>query len=143
MKLKTPLAPLLDSYDARPNGPRWMLVDESLEVLDFLASLLRTLGSAEIYKFRSGEEALNCFAFYPDDFELVITDLELAGLNGVELCRRMRNISPSVKVILSTGSAITPDQFAREAGFSAVLPKPYSATELSEVVKSVLPDEKP
>jgi CheY-like chemotaxis protein len=102
--------------------------------------LLEGLGRAEIYKFRSGEEALNCLALYPDEFELVITDFGLPGLNGIELCRRMQEISPSVKIILSTGDAITPEEFAKTAGFSGVLQKPYTGEKLWQVVKSVLPD---
>jgi CheY-like chemotaxis protein len=118
-----------------------MVVDESEQVLDSLAMLLERLGHAEVFKFRSGEEALNCFALFPDEFELVITDLELPRLNGVELCRRMRNISPSAKIILSTGGAITPEKFALYSGFNGVLQKPYSVADLWRVVKSVLPDE--
>lgn len=118
-----------------------MVVDDNAEVLDFACQLLEGLGRAEVYKFRSGEEALNCVAIYPDQFELVITDFGLPGLNGVELCRRICEISPSTKVILSTGRAITPEQFARKIGFSGVLQKPYSADELWQTVKAVLPAE--
>lgn len=118
-----------------------MVVDDNPEVLDFACQLLEGLGRAEVYKFRSGEEALNCVAIYPDQFELVITDFGLSGLNGVELCRRICEISPSTKVILSTGRAITPEQFARKIGFSGVLQKPYSADELWQTVKAVLPAE--
>jgi len=141
VKLRTPLAAIFASQFAESNGRRWMVVDESQEVLDSLAMLLERLGRAEVFKFRSGEEALNCFALFRDEFELVITDLELPGLNGVELCRRMRNISPSAKIILSTGGAITPQQFALCSGFNGVLQKPYSVADLWRVVKSVLPEE--
>ena len=118
-----------------------MVVDENHEVLDSAAMLLERLGQAEVYKFRSGEEALNCFALFPNDFELVITDFELPGLNGVELCRRMRNFSSTVKIILSTGGAITPERIARHSGFDAVLQKPYSVADLWQVVKSVVPEK--
>jgi CheY-like chemotaxis protein len=141
MKLRTPLAALFASQVAEFKGSRWMVVDENPDVLDSLAMLLERLGRAEVYKFRSGEEALNCFALFANEFELVITDLELPGLSGIELCRRMRNISPSAKIILSTGGTVTPYQFALHAGFDGVLQKPYSVADLWLVVKSVLPDE--
>ena len=141
MKLKTPLAAVFASQFAQSDLKRWMVVDESPEVLDSVAMLLERLGRAEVYKFRSGEEALNCFALFPSEFELVITDLELPGLNGVELCQRIRNITPSSKIILSTGGAITPRQFAIYSGFNGVLQKPYSIADLWQVVKSVLPEE--
>jgi CheY-like chemotaxis protein len=141
VKLNTPLASIFASQFTESNIKRWMVVDESPEVLDSLAMLLERLGRAEVYKFRSGEEALNCFALFSNEFELVITDLELPRLNGVELCRRMRNISPSAKIILSTGGVITPEKFAIYSGFNGVLQKPYSVADLWRVVKSVLPEE--
>lgn len=115
-----------------------MVVDDNPDVLDALGSLLQSLERAEIYKFRSAEEALNCLSLNPNEFELVITDLGLPRMNGLELCRRMREISPSIKMVLSTGRALTSDKAAKESGFCAVLQKPYSATELWELVKSVL-----
>ena|SRR6266498_1526459 len=117
-----------------------MVVDESQEVLDSVSALLEELDRAEVYKFRSGEEALNCFALYPGEFELVIIDFSLAGLNGVELCGRMREVASSTKIILSTGSSITPEQFAKKVGFNGVLRKPYSGNELWRMVNSVLPE---
>jgi CheY-like chemotaxis protein len=139
MKLRTPLAAIFASQFSE-KARRWMVVDENYEVLDSAAMLLERLGHAEVYKFRSGEEALNCFALFPNDFELVITDFELPGFNGVELCRRMRNISQSVRIILSSGGATMPEQFAISSGFDGVLQKPYSVADLWQVVKSALPE---
>jgi CheY-like chemotaxis protein len=118
-----------------------MVVDDSPQVLDAVSSLLATLDRAEIYKFRSGEEALNCFALYPHEFQLVITDLGLPRMSGIELCRRMQQISPSAKVILSTGSGPASEQAAKEAGCLAVLQKPFTASELWQLVKTVLPEK--
>jgi two-component system, cell cycle sensor histidine kinase and response regulator CckA len=141
MKLRTPLTAIFASQFSQSNNKRWMVVDENHEVLDSAAMLLERLGHAEVYKFRSGEEALNCFALFSNDFELVITDFELPGFNGVELCRRMRNISSPVKIILSTGGAITPERFAMHSGFDGVLQKPYSVAALWQVVRSILPEQ--
>ena len=142
MKLRTPLATIFESQNVRSNKSRWMVVDDNADVLEAASMLLEGLGRADVYKIRSGEEALNCFALSPDEFELVITDFGLPGLNGAELCRRMRELSPSVKIILSTGSTITPEEFAKNARFNGVLQKPYTAEELWAVVRSVLPDGK-
>jgi CheY-like chemotaxis protein len=142
VKLRTPLATIFESQNVRSNKSRWMVVDDNADVLEAASMLLEGLGRADVYKIRSGEEALNCFALSPDEFELVITDFGLPGLNGAELCRRMRELSPSVKIILSTGSTITPEEFAKNARFNGVLQKPYTAEELWAVVRSVLPDGK-
>ncbi len=138
MELNTPLASILHSQKDDLKTVHWMIVDDCPDVLESLSSLLEGLGRAEIFKFRSAEEALNCFALYPKDFQLVITDLELPQMNGIELCHRMREISPSVKIILSTGNALAGEKAAGEAGFAAVLQKPYTANELRDLVSSVL-----
>lgn len=137
MKLKTPLISIFASQKTESKTARWMVVDDSPQVLDSLGSLLESLERAEIYKFRSAEEALNCFSLCSDGFELVITDRDLPRMNGIELCRRMREISPLAKIVLSTARVLAPDE-AQDAGFCAVLQKPYSATRLCELVKSAL-----
>jgi CheY-like chemotaxis protein len=139
VKLRTPLASIFESQNTELKAARWMVVEDNADVLDFMTLSLEGLGRADVYKFRTGEEALNCFALYPDEFELVITDYGLPGLNGVELCRRVRDFSPTVKTILSTGNAIAPEPFAKQVGFSGVLQKPFTVDELWRVVKSVLP----
>jgi CheY-like chemotaxis protein len=49
------------------------------------------------------------------------------------------DISPASIILLSAASLFTSEQFARRAGFSGLLQKPYSANELCRVLKSVLP----
>ena|ERR1051325_12003066 len=113
-----------------PARARWMVVDDNEGVLDFLASLLETLGVADVQRFHSGAEALAAFASSPDRFQFVITDLEMPGMNGIELCRRLHQVSPQVKVVLATGSAAANETGARACGFCGMLAKPFPAAEL-------------
>jgi DNA-binding NtrC family response regulator len=109
---------------------RWMLVDDNADILFTLSVLIRSLTGATIECYQAPETALAAFAAAPGHYELVITDFEMPGLNGVELCRRMHAISPAQKTFLVTGNGSLTAAFARAAGFSALLKKPVLLTAL-------------
>ena len=123
---------------ATPTGApaRWMVVDDNEGVLELLASLLEALGVAEVQRCHSGTEALDTFAQTPDQFRFVITDLDMPGLNGLELCRRMRAMSPDLKIVLATGSSVANKAGARQCGFCGLLAKPFPAAALWRIVES-------
>ena len=115
---------------------RWMVVDDNEGLLDFLASLLETLGVAEVQRCHSGAEALAAFSARPAAFQFVITDLDMPGMNGIELCRRLHAVSPGLKVALATGSSVANEAGARQCGFCGLLAKPFPAAALWRVVES-------
>lgn len=117
-------------------GPRWMLVDDNAEVLKLLAAVLKNYTTATIDCHNSPYSALGAFAAAPEKYELVITDLEMPGMNGVELCRRLHGISAWHPVFLATGCGHFNELAARRAGFSALLNKPFPAAALQEALAS-------
>ena len=116
---------------------RWMVVDDNEGVLELLASLLEALGVAEVQRCHSGTEALDAFARTPDQFQFVITDLDMPGMNGIELCRRMHALAPGLKIVLATGSSVANEAGARQCGFCGLLAKPFPAAALWRIVESV------
>jgi CheY-like chemotaxis protein len=83
------------------------------------------LSRATIECFSSPQAALKAFATTPEKFQLVITDLEMPDMSGIELCRRLHELSPTQKVLLSTGSEILTDEQAAKNGFCGLLHKPF------------------
>ena len=64
------------------------------------------------------------------DYDLVLLDLMLPGLNGIEVCRRLRQFS-NVPVIMLTAKADVPDKVTGlDAGANDYLPKPFAIEEL-------------
>lgn len=108
-----------------PRRPRWMLVDDDMLNVALMGTLLRQYCGAEVECFHDGGEALAAFVSAPDSFDLIITDLAMPGIDGVELCRRMQAISPSVKILLATGSGDMTGEAAAQAGFCGLLRKPF------------------
>ncbi len=74
------------------------------------------------------------------DFDLVITDLKLAEIDGLELARKVKKASPRTKLVLLTDIGEMPDQKKlTEAGVEAVWHKPFRLEELLEQVRKILP----
>src|SRR5262245_2996708 len=119
------------------NRARWMIVDDNPELLEVIASLLATLTDAELCRFNSPSDALKAFAATPDSFQFVVTDYQMPGMNGLELCREMLAIRPDKKILLSTGSRNISCETARQAGFCGLLQKPFQLWQLRGVLDAV------
>jgi CheY-like chemotaxis protein len=120
--------PAFKSTEAR----RWMLVDDNAELLMMLSAFAETFTSAKIECHDSPKSALAAFEVAPNSYELVITDFQMPGMDGVELCRRLQAISPRQKVFLATGSGYFSETAASHYGFSALLNKPFPLAVLEQ-----------
>jgi DNA-binding NtrC family response regulator len=111
---------------------RWMVVDDDTEALSTVTQLLAAVSDAEIHSFPSPWQALDAFAAAPQSFQLIVTDFEMPGMNGVDLRRHVQALSPSAKVLLTTGSGRFTDESARQNGFCGLLCKPFSLGALKQ-----------
>lgn len=117
--------------------PRWMVVDDNDDVLEFVSTFLATVSDAEVWRFRSGAEAAGAFASAPESFRFVITDLEMPGMSGIELGRWMLKLSPRLNILLMTGSAIVTREEAVQFGFCGLLKKPFLPVVLRRILEAV------
>src|SRR5450631_569940 len=85
---------------------RWMIVDDNENILSLMRAIAERLGAVVIECFNSPKAALAAFRAAPEKFSVVITDLEMPGMSGIELCRELRKFSPAQKILLTTGSEI-------------------------------------
>ena len=122
---------------ANLTGTRWMIVDDNEDILRVMSAGLENLTRAEIECYNSPQSALAAFIRSPASYELVITDFEMPGMDGVELCRRLHAVNPEQKIVLATGSGFFTDAAARHAGFSALLNKPFPLTVLKAALAEI------
>jgi CheY-like chemotaxis protein len=115
---------------------RWMVVDDTECVLEVTAALLERAGRAEIVRCHSGAEALAAFAAHAGTFALVVTDLDMPEMNGIELCRHLRALAPELPVLLATGSAAMTKDEAHDLGFCGLLAKPFLFGTLLAALKA-------
>ena len=120
---------------------RIMLVDDEELLVDVGKIMLERLGYQVVGCTRS-LEALDLFVADPTGFDLVITDLTMPGMVGLDLARKITEINPNVPVIICTGSidAISPES-ASMAGVKGVAEKPLLMEDMSELVRSVLAEQ--
>jgi|SRR6266568_3040447 len=135
MKTESLLGSMTAQGQSNPRA-RWMVVDDNEGVLDLLGDLLEALGIAEVLRCRSAAEALAVFSASPNQFQFVITDFDMPGMNGIELCRRLHAMAPRLKIVLATGSGIANEAGARQCGFCGFLPKPFPAADLWRTVEA-------
>jgi CheY-like chemotaxis protein len=117
---------------------RILIVDDQHEVRRMLSTSLRTLGPGiEVVDVPSGEEALLVASRRPVD--LLISDVWLPGISGLELMARVHKRNPEMKTILVTG--LTDDDIRRqvaEAGANAFFYKPIEIPDFLDAVERCL-----
>lgn len=115
-----------------------LIVDDEENILDAVTIVLRD--RFDITPAGRGDVALDLFT--KGSFDLVISDVRMPGLDGVELFRKIKDLKPDQKFVFISVSRLFQDNpeslkiLTEEAdGF---LSKPYRISELLELVESVL-----
>ena len=108
-----------------------LLVEDDANIASGLQKILRTQGY-EVTALDRGDEGLACAL--AEDFDLVITDLKLPGLDGLELVKQLHRAKPKLPIILITahGSTETAIEATRWGAFDYV-PKPFEVEELLDL----------
>lgn len=121
--------------------PRVLLVDDQRQVTRMLRTSLELSGRAyDIVDVRSAEEALREMERGPVD--LVVTDLRLPEMSGLELIARIRQTHSGMRAILVTGQPTRQvEAQARALGVVAFIPKPVSTTLFLQAVDRALAEE--
>lgn len=115
-----------------------LLVDDEEYILSSLQRVLKMSGY-RVVAVRDGQEALRLFERAPDEFDLVITDLTMPKMTGVELTRELLSRRPDIPVILCTGfNDVITEQEANALGIRELLLKPAGTGEVKKVVRRAL-----
>ena len=134
------LEQVISITDLKGGSGNILLVDDEEQVVQVTGEILQSLGYTVIGR-TSPKEAMEIFAQAPDKFDLLLTDLTMPELTGLELAEHIKGIRPDLPIILCTGYS---DQVSKdaavEAGIDEYCMKPISMRELSAVVGKFLGD---
>jgi len=111
-----------------------MFVDDEEAIVEVSEIVLKANG----YKFTGFTDpldALDEFETSPDDFKIVVVDLTMPNMTGIELARKMKILRPNIPIVLSTGNtARIKDERNVAPPYDYILRKPYEYDELFELV---------
>ena len=131
-----PLPPVPDAGPGEARAARIgavLLVEDNEEVGEFAEALLQELGHSVTW-VKSGPEALAAAAERP--FDVVLTDVVMPAMSGIELADQLRRFQPDLPLVLTTGYS---DEIAKSgAGGRPVLLKPYRIETLAAVLDEAL-----
>jgi DNA-binding NtrC family response regulator len=118
------------------NAPRLLLVDDEAAAVKNLSHILRKEGY-EITACQSGTVGVK--ELQQREFDVVLTDLRMKGVDGMALLRRAKELQPDCEVIVITGHATLDSAVeAMKEGAFHYIAKPYRLDEVRQVVKSAL-----
>ena len=101
--------------------------------------MLKNMGHT-VTTFNQATEALEFLRADPAGIDVVVTDLTMPGLTGLEFVRGLREFRTDLPIILSSGYADdVPEETLRQLGIVEVLPKPFQMHSLREAVARATP----
>jgi DNA-binding NtrC family response regulator len=112
-----------------------LIAEDDAFCREAMEHLLQSSGF-ETRAFSCGKEALECLE--EEAFDILITDLRMPGMDGLELIGKAREMDPTLSMILMTG--VPPDQLAdrlRKSKVNGFLSKPLDWKELSILLESL------
>lgn len=123
----------------QPPAPagRVLVVDDEESIRDLCARVLNRAGY-NVITAPNGEDAVALLT--REVFALVISDIRMPGISGLEVLERAKATHPKTRVVLITGFG-TPQMLTRaqQSGADRILTKPFNPMELLAAVREILP----
>ena len=130
--------PLGPTSAATPEVLRVLVVDDNASLLRFLVSAFSANGCT-VTPAAAAEQALALIM--EQSFDLVVSDIKMPGLSGLDLLRAVKGKQPGTPVVLITGSpSINSAVFGLRHGAYDYLPKPFSIREVQELLARIRTD---
>jgi two-component system cell cycle sensor histidine kinase/response regulator CckA len=135
---------LSDKKNNDKSPARLLIVDDDPDIVQVLKLGLQKNGFL-VKAFTNSEEALQSFKSNAEDYCLMLSDIRMPGLSGIQLARKVKETNPVVKVVLMTAFEI------RDSEFSKVFPsmhvdgfvqKPIRIGDLTNKILSIIGETK-
>ncbi len=112
-----------------------LVADDSASVRLFYKTILKKL-KVDTLLAKSGEEAIDLYQQNIESIDLVLMDIRMPGMDGIEAMKRIKEINPDIKVVAQTAFAMDTElERFRKEGFDDCLTKPIPEDELMKLLK--------
>ena len=119
-----------------PRPPRVLVADDELPAREFASRALLQDGH-DVVSVEDGLQALDAMA--RDEFDILLTDIVMPGLDGISLALKVSKDHPNTKIVLMTGYAAEQQRaYGLESLIHAVIAKPFSLRQLVATVNAAL-----
>jgi len=123
---------------ARGHGETILLADDNEDLLNMGRDVLRHLGY-RVLTASDGEQAVDLFRQEQDAIDLLLLDMVMPKLGGIEVLRVIRSIKPDAKILFATGYDMgNALEQGEEVDAAMLITKPFAISELSRVVRRCL-----
>ncbi|HBZ56989.1 MAG TPA: hybrid sensor histidine kinase/response regulator, partial [Syntrophobacteraceae bacterium] len=138
-RIDAPTAPLEEGRIPYPRGHEHILfVDDESSLVAMAQHMLERLGY-QVTVQTSSLGALEAFRSHPQDFDLIITDLTMPNMTGLDLTREILKERPEIPVIMCTGFSelLTPED-AKAIGIRELIMKPIHTRQIAQTIRRLL-----
>jgi DNA-binding NtrC family response regulator len=129
-----------DNNDNGKPVAKLLIVDDDPDIVQVLKRGLQK-NSFLVNAFTNPEEALQSFKSDAESYCLVVSDMRMPALSGIQLARKVKEINPNVKVILMTAFEIRDSEFSKVFPSTQVdgfVQKPIGIKDLTKKILSVI-----
>jgi DNA-binding NtrC family response regulator len=117
------------------------IIDDELDITVLFRDAIREIRGISIFIFTNPLMALEHFKINRKDYQLIVSDLRMPGVNGIELLKRIKELNPLVRTILMTAFEFDDElfqEYAEKHIINGFLQKPIKLKNLIEEVDNQL-----
>ncbi|MBU4263746.1 MAG: cache domain-containing protein [Proteobacteria bacterium] len=132
-------APVVQATESLPTGNERVLLVDDEEVITRMEELMLTDLGYAVTALMDSVKALETFKARPHDFDLIITDMTMPRLTGLELTSEILAIRPDIPIIMCTGfSELVNEEQAKAQGIREFLMKPVMKRDMAKAMRQAL-----
>ena len=133
----------LESGQISPNEGMVGIVDDDSDISMIFAEALRGIDGISVFTFNDSLEALKHFTNNKEEYILVICDLMMPRLDGLDLVKKIKKLSPKTRTMIISGYEIEPGELQIDINkgiIDKIIQKPISMNGLRQEVKNQIND---
>ncbi|MBU0991978.1 MAG: response regulator [Proteobacteria bacterium] len=140
-RLQEQISGVTDDGEITGGTERILLVDDETAILKIVSKQLERLGY-RITAFDKSTSAVEAFRKAPDMFDVVITDMTMPELTGIQVSKEIKKIAPNTPVVIFTGFSDKIDsEKCRLLGINGYIMKPVVKHDIAAIIRKVLDNQ--